>query len=138
MDFQDFTLRFTAAGNSGIRVSALAPPIGETESPVLLPFDRVDLIRVRARLEGAVRGARNLVAAGNGGVDPTGPSVRQVGSELFAALFPDPVRRLLDAFLGHLEARSGDRGGVDEGPAVRLKIYLSPGDPRLAWLAQVP
>ncbi len=93
-----------ARSRDGYRVSVTASPAGETGVPA-----EVDPVAV-------------------------GPSPERLGEKLFATLFPEPVRALLDASRGHLQGQQ--REGRELG--LRLKIYLAPGDPDLAWLATVP
>ena len=113
-------------------VNVLASPAGEGSSELRLPqgLDRcVAALRVSG---GQVRGAgERHVIAEDGDLDPTGTlAVRNVGDQLFRALFTGQVRSLYDHSLGIIGSRPGH--------GLRIKLKLDAKDRDLAHLASLP
>jgi formylglycine-generating enzyme required for sulfatase activity len=115
---QDFVLRITP-GPGGPRVQALTP-IGEGEAPFVLPPDLPTLPEVL----GLRRREIELAAAGFLPEDPQLGSA-ELGARLFEALFPAPIRQMLDESLGRI-------GG---GKSLRLCLVFAA---ELARLYELP
>ncbi|PAP75157.1 CHAT domain-containing protein [Rubrivirga marina] len=129
-EYRNFWIRIENRAD-GLYVSSNSRASGAVSAPLVLPGD-LDAYRLEALLKAssATRGAsagprRDLIL--EGAEAPAGVSEREVGSELFRALLPGPVR---DAFMR--SAGSGKENGV------RIRLQIDPNDPELAKLASLP
>jgi len=126
MRYRDFTLQITADGTGGYTVRVLESPAGQTSGRFELPFLTRQLPEVLDDLD---RSIRNLTPPGLL-PERRRSTPREVGTALFRALFPEPVRSVLDRSLG----------SVDDSPegGLRIKLQLDPTVPELAWLHRLP
>ena len=128
-EYRNFWIRIENRAD-GLTVSSSSRAGGTVSAPLVLPDD-LDAYRLDALLKasGATRGTdgahRDLILDDDGALPPV--SEREVGSDLFRALLPGPVR---DAFMR--SAGSGKENGV------RIRLQIDPNDPELARLAALP
>ncbi len=128
-EYRNFWIRIENRAD-GLTVSSNSRAGGTVSAPLVLP-ENLDAYRLEAllRASGTTRGTdgarRDLILDD----DEASASVseREVGSALFRALLPGPVR---DAFMR--SAGSGKDNGV------RIRLQIDPNDPALAELASLP
>jgi hypothetical protein len=123
MRYLDFVLQILP-GPEGNPVVHVQSERGQGSAPFRLPFDaaswrRADLAEVIAR-------GRNLLAQGEGRPG----AHREVGEELFEALFSGEVLRLYERCLDRIESQP-DLG-------LRIKLMIDPREPQVAPLQDLP
>jgi outer membrane protein assembly factor BamD (BamD/ComL family) len=128
MEYEDFSLKIEPRRGEAYPVIVLRSPAGEGRSSFRLPFDPDEIGDILFDLGQTVRGSgqarfRDVSPAAT----RTGP--QRMGDLLFNALFPGPVRSLLDRSLGMIHGR---RRGL------RIKLHIDPEDRSLAQLTSLP
>ncbi len=124
MDYKDFWVKIEARVENGYRVSVVQSPAGGgTDTLPLLPPG--DATATPTTLQALVRGDthRDIAQA----EVPSAP--KDVGRELFDALFAGTVRSLFDKSLGMTQAQA---------QGLRIKLQIDPENRDLAHLAGLP
>ncbi|MET0903528.1 MAG: CHAT domain-containing protein, partial [Acidimicrobiales bacterium] len=112
-----------APGDGGTPVRVISSPVGETSALAALPVDPDALAPRLAGLQATVRGAGARDLRDLSGPTVTETSAKELGAELFDALFAGDMRSLLD--------RSRDKAGQGHQ---RLRIQLRIESPVVAAL----
>jgi hypothetical protein len=126
IEYEDFTIRIESKRGDRYPVRVLRSPAGEGGAEFEPTFNLDELGDLLADLGQTVRGTGLRDAAR---VVTPGTQPRELGHQLFNALFSGSVRSLLDRSQGMLHGK--DRG-------LRIKLHINPDDPGLAPLASLP
>jgi hypothetical protein len=126
IQYEDFSIRIESKRGDLYPVRVLRSPAGEGSAGFEPAFDLDELGDLLAVLGQTVRGTGLRDAAR---VVTPGTQPRELGHQLYNALFSGSVRSLLDSSRGMLFGK--DRG-------LRIKLHIDPDDPGLAPLASLP
>jgi len=102
VDYHDFVLQFGLERGGGFAVSVLESPAGEGEGFFQLPKSQEEWGRIRLDL---ARACRNLAPAEKPSAPPF--PAREIGADLFRALFSDRIGRLYEKSRGLVNQRNG-------------------------------
>jgi hypothetical protein len=124
--YEDFSIRIEPKRGDLYPVRVLRSPAGEGRAEFEPTFNLDELGDLLAVLGQTVRGAglRDAARVVTPGTEP-----RELGHQLYNALFSGSVRSLLDSSRGMLFGK--DRG-------LRIKLHIDPEDPGLVPLASLP
>lgn len=132
IEYEDLEVRIET-GSEGLRVR-LRSRDGNDLAPLRLPFSGAELTTLLATLEARIRGRKPTAEVDRHvvtGMPPgSGTDPETVGTELFRALFPGKLARLLARTLSRVE-REPDRG-------LRIRLLFDPHEPGLAPVVALP
>ena len=127
--YEDFALKIASDGAGGCTVRVLHAPYGGRDTPLVLPYDDVQLDQIMGTLEALVRGSsrhgRPTARTLSENSDP-----EEVGADLFRAVFQDSI---LESYLQSL-------GRVESDPkmGLRVRLHFDPEEPELRRLCTLP
>jgi ATP-dependent DNA helicase RecG len=104
----DLELQVTTSIGGELEVQALVSPRDRPRSRFAPPYTLAEATSLLEDLNRVIEGQ-----TAGGGVATGGPDLGKIGAKLFAALFPPPLRAVLDASLDRL---------TDEGERLRLRL----------------
>lgn len=129
MHYRDFSVRIEPDGPGGYRAHVLDSPAGAGSDPFVPPWSRAEVPAIRLSLGRAVEAGSETAQRHLEVVeDDLGHAtvVRQLGAELYEALFTGRVGRLFEESRGLIER---------DGEGLRLKLQFGP---EAAWLQELP
>jgi hypothetical protein len=133
IEYEDFSLEIGSKQENAYAVK-IRSPAGEDRSSLPTPFDLEEWDDILLGLEQTVRDSDEASSCQlrDAARSVTRVQPKEIGNELFRALFSGPVRALYERSLGRIESRR------DRGLRIKLHFDLNQRHPDLVQLAGLP